>query len=111
MPLKIPRIRDEAYLAYIRTLPCEACGLPDGSDAAHIRVGHEGGMGLRPPDNLVLALCRKCHAVQETGGYEWLVETILKPQLRRRHKNWKANGTPDWRGRSGVEFRDVPFWP
>ena len=94
---KSKRIRDKKYLQSYKDKTCEAaarggyelCGKP--AVGAHIRVGNEGGRGLKPSDDLTLALCHECHTAQETGGYEWLVEHILKPQLRRRYKKWKNN--------------------
>src|ERR1035437_4727291 len=40
--------RDEDYKAWIRTLPCIACGIEGRSDAAH--TGSDGGMSMKASD-------------------------------------------------------------
>jgi hypothetical protein len=58
------RERDPAHLDAIRQLPCLACGADIGCEAAHIRMGHKGGMGLRPDDPMAIPLCSACHRDQ-----------------------------------------------
>lgn len=61
------RVRDNAYLAYLRRQPCEACGTTQRVEAAHIRSGYpEAGWGLtgmqvKPSDQRSLSLCAGCH--------------------------------------------------
>jgi hypothetical protein len=64
---KQKRIRDRAHLNFIKTLPCCMCGAPQ-SDPAHIRLGTDGGTGLKPSDNYVLPLCRPCHQEEHRGS-------------------------------------------
>lgn len=87
------RIRDPKYLRSYKDKVCEAsdrggheiCGQP--CVGAHIRIGEYSGTGNKPSDDLTIGLCDAHHREQENGGYEWLVEHILKPQLRRRYRN------------------------
>lgn len=51
----------DRYLAFVRTLPCAACGT-EGVDAHHITGTKAGGMGTKPPDcPYAIPLCRLCH--------------------------------------------------
>lgn len=63
----IPKIKDRAYVAWIRTRPCAFCGRPGPSEAHHVR-GIDGfpGIGRKPSDHLVLPACNEvsgngCH--------------------------------------------------
>jgi len=58
--------RDEDYKAWIRTLPCLACGIEDCSEAAH--TGSDGGMSQKASDYSVVPLCADCHT-QAQGAY------------------------------------------
>lgn len=61
------RERDNAYLAYLRRQPCEACGSTYRVEAAHIRSGYPEagwkptGMQVKPSDARALSLCALCH--------------------------------------------------
>ena len=69
--------------------------LEDGTTvAAHVRAGHEGGVGLKPSDDLTVFLCFQCHMEQESQpGAEWWFENIFKPWLKERYLRWaNANG-------------------
>jgi hypothetical protein len=61
------RVRDNAYLAYLRRQPCEACGSVHRIEAAHIRSGYPEagwpptGMQVKPSDFRALSLCSLCH--------------------------------------------------
>lgn len=65
-----PREVDDAYLAYVRTLPCTICQRPGRSDPAHLRTAarqygkRPTGMGEKPDDKWVLPLCRAHHDEQ-----------------------------------------------
>lgn len=66
------RLRDRDHLDWIKTLPCLACGRRPPCDPAHLRFNHadpvfKGAAGLKPPDSLVVALCRACHNREEAG--------------------------------------------
>jgi hypothetical protein len=65
-----PRERDPAFLKFVRTMPCVACGKSGPSDAAHIRapsIEHGKrytGKGEKPSDRWAVPLCRGCHRAQ-----------------------------------------------
>jgi hypothetical protein len=73
-----PRIRDEAHLKFIRSLPCciPGCGDNTSTEAAHLRVGsinhdkRDTGGGERPSDRWTLPLCSRCHRDQHAAGDE-----------------------------------------
>ncbi len=58
--------RDEAYLAWIREMPCIACGIEGRSEAAH--TGQDGGMSMKASDYSCVPLCADCHT-QAAGAY------------------------------------------
>ena len=57
-----------AHLAFVRLLPCVACGKAAPSDAAHVRTGTDGGTGMKPGDRYAVPLCAACHARQHRVG-------------------------------------------
>ena len=85
------RLRDRKYLNSFRDTACEACGADDGTIvAAHIRAGNEGGVGMKPSDDLVFGLCHSCHAEQEASpGAAWWLEKIVKPLARQNYQTWR----------------------
>jgi len=56
------------HLAFVRQLPCVACGKAAPSDAAHERTGTDGGVGVKPSDRYAVPLCSVCHAKQHRLG-------------------------------------------
>lgn len=56
---KLHRIIDVNHLAFVRTLPCLACGGPGGT-AHHLTVDRYR-MGRKAGDNLVVPLTERCH--------------------------------------------------
>jgi hypothetical protein len=88
-----PRMKSPRYL---RELPkegraeCEACGKRDGTTvAAHVRWGTASGMGAKPHDWAVCALCAGCHAEQEANpGPEFWHKVFLR-MLQRRFLRWE----------------------
>jgi hypothetical protein len=51
--------RDSRYRAWIRTLPCTACGSRWQIEAAH--TGSDGGLSQKASDFSCIPLCRNCH--------------------------------------------------
>jgi hypothetical protein len=51
--------RDPVYLAWVREMPCLACGTGGRSEAAH--TGSDGGMSMKASDYSVVPLCADCH--------------------------------------------------
>lgn len=69
-----PRERDNRHLAFIRRLPCAACGIAGPCDAAHLRAGditigkRPTGKAEKPSDRWATPLCRPCHERQHSGA-------------------------------------------
>lgn len=69
-----PRERDNRHLAFIRRLPCAACGIAGPCDAAHLRAGdlnigkRHTGKAEKPSDRWTAPLCRDCHTRQHSGA-------------------------------------------
>lgn len=64
---KKPPIRSKSHLEFIRSMPCVKCANP-ASQAAHLRIGSDGGTGLKPSDSYTLPLCAECHSTQHRTG-------------------------------------------
>ena len=60
--------RRAQHLAFVRQLPCVACGKAAPSDAAHVRTGTDGGVGMKPGDRYAVPLCTACHEKQHRVG-------------------------------------------
>jgi len=60
--------RRQQHLAFVRQLPCVACGKAAPSEAAHVRTGSDGGVGVKPGDCYAIPLCTACHARQHRIG-------------------------------------------
>jgi hypothetical protein len=56
------------HLAFVRQLSCVACGKAAPSEAAHVRTGTDGGIGVKPADRYAVPLCTACHAKQHRIG-------------------------------------------
>src|SRR5215469_16753259 len=56
------------HLAFVRQLPCVACGKAAPSEAAHVRTGTDAGVGIKPADRYAVPLCVTCHAKQHRVG-------------------------------------------
>lgn len=80
------RVRDEKHLAAIRKLPCCACGIDPGGEAAHIRMTRAGkpitGIGLKPSDEFCLPLCHDEHMQQHAQGEVLFWEQVGIDPLR-----------------------------
>src|SRR5215472_9333404 len=60
--------RRRQHLAFVRQLPCVACGKAAPSEAAHVRTETDGGVGVKPGDRYAVPLCTACHAKQHRIG-------------------------------------------
>jgi hypothetical protein len=79
-----PDLRGRAnHLAFIRQLRCTVCGKAAPSEAAHLRLGFDGGTGLKPLDRYSLSLCTRCHALQHEFGELtfWSALRIDRPDI------------------------------
>ena len=56
------------HLGFVRQLPCVACGKAAPSEAAHVRTGTDGSVGVKPGDRYAVPLCTACHAKQHRIG-------------------------------------------
>jgi len=56
------------HLAFVRQLPCVACGKAAPSEAAHARTETDGALGVKPGDRYAVPLCNACHAKQHRIG-------------------------------------------
>lgn len=68
-----PQIRCPGHLAWVRGHECTVPGIVGMScseriEAAHVRTGTDGGMGVKPGDNWVIPLCSAHHAQQHHFG-------------------------------------------
>ncbi len=81
--LKRPkRIRwmDEKYLAWVKTQPCECCGMP--SDDAHHLIGWgQGGMATKAHDIFAIPLCRKHHTELHNDPVKFEREHSSQPAM------------------------------
>lgn len=90
---KPTRIRDDKYRDSFNGRACWNCGRSHadaGVVGAHIRWGHESGMGQKQ-DNLIVPLCFNCHTgpngQEANPGPEWWAE-CLKNMARRLYGVW-----------------------
>lgn len=60
--------RSPAHRAFVRSHACCACGSQTAIECAHVRVGTDGGTGLKPSDRWTISLCKDCHSRQHQIG-------------------------------------------
>ena len=67
------RIRSPGHLAWVRA---HACCIPGCElrpiEAAHVRVGTGGGMGIKPGDDWTISLCAEHHREQHQRSEQYL---------------------------------------
>jgi len=97
------RFRSQAYLSFVRALPCSACSTCSVPRDAHHVIGLGwglSGMGLTAPDSFVMPLCRACH--QDIHG---------SPELQRYQPGWLrhtiARGVREFGGDIGQALREA----
>ena len=64
---KHPYVRSKKLLKLVASLGCQACGSGHMVQAAHTNWGSGKGRGIKADDNLVAALCLKCHYEIDQG--------------------------------------------
>ena len=74
-------LRDKELLKRVCQLDCQHCGSGEQVQAAHSNWGGVKGRGIKADDNLVAALCQKCHWQIDQG------HTLTKEQ---RQAMWQA---------------------
>lgn len=60
-------IRSKKLLKLVASLDCQLCGSNEMVQAAHTNWGGGKGRGVKADDNLVAALCQKCHYEIDQG--------------------------------------------
>ena len=61
------RFRCPSHLKFVRSHACCRCGRTENIEAAHVRTGTDGGMGMKPGDYWTISLCGGylgCHGIQ-----------------------------------------------
>ena len=61
-------IRSKKLLKLVAGLDCQACGSGEMVQAAHTNWGGGKGRGIKADDNLVAALCLRCHYEIDQGS-------------------------------------------
>jgi hypothetical protein len=67
--LKHKYVRSQKLLKLVAGLSCQNCGMDNGVQAAHSNWGGGKGKGIKADDNLVAALCLKCHYEIDQGAH------------------------------------------
>ena len=88
--------RDAAYLAWIREIPCIACGVEGRSEAAH--TGMDGGMSQKASDYSCVPLCADCHT-QAPGAYHRAGKTTFERQYGLSFARIVTRLNAEWRTR------------
>jgi hypothetical protein len=88
-----PRFRRRSqHLAFVRQLPCVVCGKAAPSEAAHVRCGSDGGVGMKPADRYCVSLCSDCHALQHQFGELTFWSTVRLDPLNTAFRLWTVSG-------------------
>ena len=82
--IKHKYIRSKKLLKLVAGLDCQACGSSEMVQAAHTNWGGGKGRGIKADDNLVAALCLKCHYEIDQGSKLSKEERIEKWQKAHR---------------------------
>lgn len=61
-------LRSARHLKWLRGFCCCVCGDDQQIEAAHIRIGTDGGIGIKPSDAWAVPLDSGCHARQHRIG-------------------------------------------
>jgi len=65
---KTKYIRSKALLEACRAIPCQCCGIDDGTVVAAHSNWHGKGMAIKASDDKVASLCYRCHASLDQGS-------------------------------------------
>jgi hypothetical protein len=95
-------VRSKKLLKLVAGLDCQACGFGVMVQAAHTNWGGGKGRGVKADDNLVAALCLKCHYEIDQG------KDLTKEE---RQEKWLAAhmGTVHALSQTGLWPVDVPI--
>ncbi len=74
-------LRCPSHLRFVRSHACCVCGSMEDIEAAHVRGGTGGGMGMKPSDRWCISLCRDHHAEQHLiGEISFAHKHVLAPR-------------------------------
>src|SRR4051794_5052024 len=76
-PMRQGPPRDQAYLAWIREMPCIICRAKGRTQAAH--TGTDGGMSQKASDYSCVPLCADCHT-HAPGAYHRIGKRAFEEQ-------------------------------
>ena len=71
--------RSPGHRAFVRRHACCACGSTVAVECAHVRVGTDGGMGIKPSDWWCVSLCKECHQEQHRGEVTFWKHAKMNP--------------------------------
>jgi len=91
------------HLAFLRQLPCVAYGKAAQSEAAHVRTGTDGGVGVKPGDRYAVPLCTACHAKQHRLGELTFWSALCIDPLNVALRLWTVS--PDLKAGARAVFR------
>jgi hypothetical protein len=85
-PKRETRFRSQRHLKHVRSHYCVSCDADAPIEAAHLRIGTDGGMGLKPSDFFAVPLCggsdgSGCHQRQHTIGERTFWREVGKDPL------------------------------
>jgi hypothetical protein len=83
------------HLAFVRQLPCVACGKAPPSEAAHVRTGTDGGVWAKPGDRYAVPLCASCHAKQHRIGELTFWSALRIDPLNVALRLWSISGNAE----------------
>ena len=66
--IKHKYVRSKKLLKLVAGLDCQCCGSGEMVQAAHTNWGGGKGRGIKADDNLVAALCLRCHYEIDQGS-------------------------------------------
>ena len=107
------RVREPSYLAWIRGCLCAIEGVYDSPwrtkhvcegriEAAHVRTGTDGAMGVKPSDCYSIPLCEKAHRLQHQIGepaFEKMFDISMRKTAGQYWQAWLHNTTAGQRYR------------
>jgi hypothetical protein len=98
--MKFPKhayVRSKKLLMAVASLDCQVCGSGHMVQAAHSNWGGGKGRGVKADDNLVAALCLKCHHEIDQG------KTLTKQE---RQEKWEKAHK-----KTVQRLLDLNLWP
>ena len=95
-PARKKRPRDEHYKAWIRTLPCVACGVEGRSEAAH--TGTDGGMSMKASDYSCVPCAPTAIRKRRGRTTAWASGRLSISTGFRLCASWRGSTASGWRG-------------